>query len=92
MHEEIKRFYQEGIIADDKDFIRLKDEYCRILEDIMRDEGCIPVLDLKVDWTTEKRENARGYNFRISMYGVFVGEDKECEKIAYSDGKIIQIK
>lgn len=92
MHEEIRSFTHEGIIADDKYFIRVKDNMQRVLEDSMRIEGFVPVIDMDVGWSTQLRDEDRGYAFKITMYGVFVGEDKDCEKIAYSGGKIIQIK
>lgn len=92
MHEEIKGFSEEGIIADDSIIISQKEHFQRILENKMRLYGYIPHLDLNVGWTTHKREDGPGYAFKITMYGIFVGEDKECEKIGYSDGKIILIR
>ena len=90
MHDEIKRFTEGGKLRDDADIIRIKDVMTRTLEDKMRLEGFIPVIDLNVHWSTEFLEKEKCYGFTITISGVYVGE--ECDGIAYSDGKVIRLR
>lgn len=91
MHEDIKRFTEDGKLRDDADIVRLKDVMTRTVEDKMRTEGYVPVIDLNVNWTTWYIEEEKCYGFTISLYGIYVGE--ECDDgIAYSEGKLIRIR
>ncbi len=87
MHDDIKRFTQEGFYRDDCDLIRIKDLWTRTIEDMMRVEGYIPNIDINVQWTQWYIEDKKCYGFKISMYGIYVGEES-WEKVAASDGKI----
>ena len=73
-HKNIKRFDLEGEIYDDSHIVRLKSEYIRMLENAMRNYGYVPRLDIDTDFTL--RYNGRTFDFRLSVYGVFVGKDK----------------
>lgn len=91
MHEDIKRFTEDGKLRDDADIVRIKDVMTRTVEDKMRVEGYVPVIDLDVNWTTWYIEKEKCYGFTISLYGIHVGE--ECKDgIAYSGGKLIRIR
>ena len=54
---------------------------------MMRSEGYIPNIDINVQWTSWYIEKDKCYGFKISMYGIYVGEES-WEKIATSDGKM----
>jgi len=66
-HYDIERFEIAGTIGDDKDLIRLRGEFERLLVQDMRDAGYVPHLDLAPVFTTEYNGQ---YEFKLSMYGV----------------------
>lgn len=92
LHQDIKRFTESGLLRDDCDIIRLKDEFTRILEEQMRSQGFIPHLDLNVEWSTEYMEKDKCYKFTISWYGIEVGVKRSWIEIGFSDGKTFPIK
>lgn len=91
-HLDIKKFSHEGNFRDDSGIIRTKDNFTRLLEDQMRDEGYIPHLDLNVNWSTWWVEEKKCFGFKISMYGVEVGAERSWSEIGYSEGKTYPIK
>ena len=77
IHKNIRRFYLDGQIHDDSFIPRLREEYIRILETQMRLQGYAPRLDIEPDFTIEY--TGKYYNFRLSVYGAFVGKrSAEC--------------
>lgn len=81
MHDHIKRFQIQGNIASDSDFIRLREQYEKMVLDDMRDSGYVPVLDIGPHWSTKyvTDGNNEHYEFIITMYGVRVGKKKAWE-------------
>ena len=71
-HKKIKRFCLDGQIRDDQYIPRLKDEYVRVLSDVMREEGYVRRVDIDPDWTIEYVGNH--YEFIISVYGSYIGK------------------
>jgi hypothetical protein len=92
MHDNLKRFSEEGLLRDDSDFLRIKDEMTRVLEDQMRLAGYVPVLDINVQWSTAYEPENKRYRFKITVYGVYVGKNKQCDIIGFSDGKLMQVR
>lgn len=86
MHRPIRRFEIEGQIGDDKDFIRLRQEYERLLVQDMRSQGVVPHLDLQPVFTISYNGV---YDFKLSMYGQFVGKRKAQEVEGVSFGRLI---
>ena len=77
IHKSIKRFYLDGQIYDDSFIPRLREEYIRILQTQMRLQGYAPRLDIDPDFTIEY--TGKYYDFRLSVYGTFVGKrNAEC--------------
>ena len=77
IHKSIKRFYLDGQIFDDSFIPRLREEYIRILQTQMRLQGYAPRLDIDPDFTIEY--TGKYYDFRLSVYGTFVGKrNAEC--------------
>ena len=77
IHKSIKRFYLDGQIYDDSFIPRLREEYIRILQTQMRLQGYAPRLDIDPDFTIEY--TGKNYDFRLSVYGTFVGKrNAEC--------------
>ena len=91
MHEDIKRFTQEGKIRDDSYFIRLKDQLCGMIVEIMQDEGYIPHLDINTEFSTWYIEEEKCYGFKLSMYGIEVGVERSCKEMGYSEGRIFKL-
>lgn len=77
IHKPIRRFHLDGQIYDDSFIPRLKEEYIRILETQMRLQGFAPRLDIDSDFTIEY--TGKLYNFKLSVYGTYVGKkNAEC--------------
>ena len=87
MHKNIKRFTVDGLIKDDKDFIRLRSQFEYSLWDEMRLLGYVPVLDLGTYFSTEFLEDK--YKFILTSYGVYIGKIKSWEYEGYTNGKLI---
>lgn len=91
MHDNLKRFTQEGTFKSDKDVVKTKDNMSRILEDIMRSESHVPMLDINVQWSMDYNSKHDLYTFKITMYGVYVDGDVE-NIVGFSDGRVIVCK
>jgi len=81
-HKNIKRFYLDGEIYDEAAIPRVKDQYVRMLADLMFVKGYLPRIDIDPDFTV--MYNGRTFNFEMSVYGVFVGKRK-CEQYSGVD-------
>jgi hypothetical protein len=84
-HKPIKRFGIGGIIHDDSAIVRLREEYSRLLGIEMKISGYVPRLDIGEDFTIEYKENKKYFEFRLTIYGVYVGK-KKSEWILGIDG------
>jgi hypothetical protein len=78
-HQPVRLFKIDGVISDDKDIPRLKDEYYRLLLDMMREKGYAHVLDMGDAFSLDYNHQDGTYNFLYSVYGVYCG--KEAHKI-----------
>ena len=74
VHKRIHNFDFDGIIKDDKDIIRLRQQYEDIAEEYMRSKGYIPHYDLDPVFTLEYTKH--GYKFKYTRYGIYVGKAK----------------
>ena len=76
-HKRIKRFNLTGIIHDEAKIPRLKDQYIFMIVTSMKTQGYVPRYDIDPDFTVAY--NGKGFEFELSVYGVFVGRRKaEC--------------
>lgn len=73
-HKNLKRFYLEGEIYDDSKIPSLKKQYILLLNDIMINKGYVQRYDIDNDFTLEY--NGKTFEFKLSVYGVFVGKKK----------------
>ncbi len=89
MHKPIKMFSQEGLIKDDKDFIRLRNEFEKMIIDQMRDQGCLPIHELGTHWSTKWLEDK--YSFKLTIYGWYAGRKKSKEYDFWYEGKLVKI-
>ena len=89
-HKKIHNFDFEGIINDDSDIMRLKEQYAIIAENYMRSKGYIPHLDLDSVFTLSY--NRGKYLFKYTRYGIFVGKAKAQCYQAVVGTKLIPMK
>lgn len=66
----------QGQIHDDSAIPRLRKQYEHMIEDDMRIQGYVPILDLDIQFSLEYDESADIYNFDIVLYGIYVGKKK----------------
>lgn len=88
MHKPIKMFSHEGLIKDDKDFIRIKSEFERLIVDQMREQGCLPIHDLGTQWSTKWLDDK--YSFKITIYGWYAGKRKSKEYDFWCEGRLVK--
>lgn len=81
-HKNIKRFFLDGEIYDESYIPRIKDQYIRMVSDLMYTKGYLPRVDIDPDFTV--MYNGRTFEFKLSAYGVFVGKRK-CEQYSGVD-------
>ena len=75
-HKPIKRFSLDGNIHDEAAIARLKIEYIRLLTTEMRLSGYALRLDVDPDFTIRYNETKEIFEFRLSMYGTYVGKEQ----------------
>jgi hypothetical protein len=75
-HKPIKSFSLDGNIYDDSAIIRLREEYARLLVTEMKLSGYVPRLDISQDFTIEYNEKKKYFEFKLTIYGVYVGKKK----------------
>lgn len=73
-HSKIKRFQQEGVIATDKDLIRVKQNISNEIINGMRDSGYVPVLDVNPAWSVSYVNGH--YEFLLTIHGVYCGKSE----------------
>ena len=75
-HKPIKRFSLDGNIHDDSAIARLKTEYIRLVTSEMRLSGYALRLDIDPDFTIRYNEEQEIFEFKLSMYGTYVGREQ----------------
>lgn len=76
----IKNHALEGVFdPDDKFHIRSKIE--DKMDDMLRDKGHVPVLDMSTQWYTSWDAEKERYDFKIIMFGVYVGKRKAKDEV-----------
>lgn len=79
----IKEIVLTGTYKDDKDILKIKDQYQSLLEDKMRAAGRVPVLNINPLWRTSWDNDKEHYDFEITMFGVYIGKRKAQEVIGW---------
>lgn len=75
-HKPIKLFSLDGNIYDDSAILRLRAEYTHLLHTEMRLMGYVPRLDIAEDFTIEYIEDSKLFEFKLTIYAVYVGKKK----------------
>lgn len=82
----IHDFTVSGEFQDCSNMIKVRQQYELILEEQMREEGKVPVLDMGTQWTTSYASDGDRYTFWLTMYGVYRGKKKAREIIGWDSG------
>jgi len=90
-HKPLKRFGLEGSIHDDSAIWRLKIEYIRMIISEMRLSGYVPRIDISPDFTIDYNERIEGFNFELSLYGIYVGKRKSEWIFGVDEARVIPI-
>lgn len=91
MHgKQIKRYTQTGEIRDDADFIRVRENLEQLMVETMRDEGYLPLHDLRSQWSTTWL--GKKYSFKLTMYAMYAGPKKAQEYDFYYDWRLVKIR
>ena len=88
MHENIKRYTIEGNTLDS---MQNRDWLIKSLETQMRDEGYVPSIDLDPQYTLEFDGGLDWFGFKLSVYGVYIGEDESWNVSGVTSGKKIMM-
>jgi hypothetical protein len=75
-HKRIKSFSLDGKINDEAATPRLKIEYINLLISQMRLSGYVPVLDIEPDFTIDYNEGKKYFEFKLTIYAMYVGKRK----------------
>ena len=89
MHDNIKKFYLDGLVADEN-LVQSREELERNLEDQMRDAGYVPVLDMDPQFTLDYIPADENFKFNLTIYGVKVGRQQSWSIAGIMNGKVIQ--
>jgi hypothetical protein len=73
-HKSIKRFFLDGEIYDESTIPRMKEQYIFMLQAMMKSKGYLPRYDIDPDFTIIY--NGKTFEFKLSVYGVFVGRKR----------------
>lgn len=92
MHEPIVGFSETGTLKDDSKIVETQQAMSKILADRLYHSGYLPVIDVDVQWTTHRNDEEDHYEFKITMYGVYVGEERSKREFAWSNGKTLRIR
>ncbi len=75
-HKSIKKFGIEGTLYDESHTDRLKREYLALVILQMKSEGYVVRADIDPDWTMSYISPAKGFKFKLSVYGSYIGKKK----------------
>lgn len=79
----------QGQIHDDSAIPRLRKQYEHIIEEDMRSQGYVPILDLDIQFSLDYEESSDIYNFDIVLYGIYVGKKKSYQYEGFSGQALI---
>jgi len=91
-HRPLKMFSLEGIIYSDSALWRLREEYVRLLSIEMKISGYVPRLDINPDFTIEFNHTKKYFEFKLSMYGIYVGKKKSKWIMGIDETRVVPIQ
>lgn len=72
LHKNIRRFFLDGEIYDESAIPRIKEQYILMLKTMMKTKGYLVRYDIDPDFSI--MYNGKTFDFKLSLYGVFVGK------------------
>jgi len=75
MHDEIQRFNLNGEIAD-REVTKTRERLVDFVENMMREQGYVPALDIEPQFTVDYDAAQERYTFALSVYGVKIDKEK----------------
>lgn len=88
MHEDIKTYTLDGEV-DDKNLVETRERLILFMENMMREHGAVPVLDMDPQFTLDFKPDKELYEFKLTLYGVYVGKDEAWQIAGLMNGKAI---
>ncbi len=82
----------DGAIKDEAAVPRLKEEYIRLLIVQMRETGYVPRIDIEPSFTLDYNNEKESFNFKLTVYGIFIGRKKTEWIIAVDGSKPISLQ
>jgi len=76
MNRNIKKFALDGEVGDDANFARIRLLYEKMIIELMREDGYVPVFGIGPYWATEYIVQENKYRFLSTVHGVYVGRRK----------------
>jgi hypothetical protein len=90
MHgKQIKKYSQAGEILDDADFVKVRENLEKLMVQTMRDEGYLPIHDLRSQWSTTWL--GKKYSFVLTMCAMYAGKKKAQEYDFIYDWRLVKI-
>lgn len=88
MHDEIIRYSLEGTMTE-INIVEQRERLIHTLENQMRDEGAVPVLDLDPQFTLDYEPESETYNFSLTVYGSYVGGNNSWQTAGVTSGTVV---
>ncbi len=88
-HKRIHRFQLKGIIGDDADFIRLRNQYENLLTSKAKAQGHVRVLDIDSAFSVSYNEDTQLYDFLLTIHTVYVGKAKAWHTDGMQQGRLM---
>jgi len=88
MHDEIRKFYLEGELAE-TNIVNCKERIVYHLETMMRDYGYVPSIDNEPQFTLQYNPEAECFDFKLTVYGVKVEKERAWSISGVTSGKEI---
>lgn len=73
-HKNIKRFFLDGEIYDESTIPRMREQYILMLQTMMKSKGYLVRYDIDPEFSI--MYNGKTFEFKLSLYGVFVGRKR----------------
>lgn len=91
LHKPLKPFTLDVQFKDSAFFAKKQDDIVRIIHEMMREKGYIPVLDLNPYITVEYDCQNDTFNYKVTCHGTYVGRKKSWELQGWTMGRLLPI-
>lgn len=84
--KKINKYALTGVFENGLKF-KARSKFEQLIEDQLREEGKVPVIDRDTEWLIDWDEESDKYHFEIFMYGVYVGRVKAQQICGWGEEK-----